>query len=83
MTDIKQRLSQVVELKPEVLLIVCDVRALCRDALAEIERLEASHCKAVAQGRQVDALERIADRLDEIAPVIEQAYRDGWGSHKG
>lgn len=78
MTDIKQRLKSAhAGLDP------VDLVRWCRDALAEIERLEASHCKAVAQGRQVDALERIADRLDEIAPVIEQAYRDGWGSHKG
>lgn len=59
--DIKQRLQFThAGMDPSVLV------QLCREARAEIERVEASHCKAVSSARQVEAAERIADTLERI-----------------
>lgn len=71
--DIKQELRQALD-SPNVDLPWCDyLTQLCQKALAEIERLEASHCKEVSAARQVEALER-------IAKALEQAAMYGWGS---
>jgi len=48
--------------------------ALCRDALAEIERLEESHGKTVAAARQVEALERIADTLERVEKRMQTRW---------
>jgi hypothetical protein len=64
--DVKQRIQNVLDGKLDPQGPVTFPGGLLQDALAEIERLEASHCKAVEAARQVDALERIADSLEII-----------------
>jgi hypothetical protein len=49
-----------------------DLVRWCRDALAEIERLEAAHA-----ARQVDALEKIAQALESIDETVTIWHNDG------
>jgi hypothetical protein len=75
--DVKQRIQNVLDGKLDPQGPVTLPGGLLQDALAEIERLEASHCKAVDAARQLDALEKIAQALESIDETVTIWHNDG------
>jgi hypothetical protein len=65
--DIKQRLQETIVFFEAHGTVGVPTIELCRDALAEIERLNESHCKAVSAARHIEALERIAEATENVA----------------